>query len=88
MKGFLPVPTAILVAVVFGVLGVLAWKGVPGTAVAITGAFTTLIAGLMRGFTSEPEIVRDASMRPPPAGETEIIEVIVPSYHPPKIEKP
>lgn len=83
----LPLPTAILVGVVFCVLGVLAWRGVPGTAIAVTGGFTTLIGALMQGFKSSPEIAREYSLRPPPTGETETIEVIVPSYHPPKIKE-
>lgn len=79
----LPLPTVVLVAVVFAILGILAWRGVPGTAVAVAGGFTTLIAALMRGLQSDDQIVRNASLRPPPEGPSEIIHISVPSVPPP-----
>jgi hypothetical protein len=82
----IPIQTAIVVAVVYMLLAALAWRGVPGTAIALISMVTTLITGLMQGMKSEPDIVREYSMRPPPAGPTETYEVRVPSYLPPVIK--
>lgn len=89
-KQLVTVPHALIVLGVFASLAFMVWLKVPEAAVALMGATGTVIGWLkLNGAKSTDDIVREASLRPPPpTGQTEVIEVVVPKYNAPNLQAP
>ena len=77
-----PVYSAVILVAALVLLGILAYLHVPGAAVAAIAAVGTIVNWLAQSPQKTSEVVRQYSMRPPPAGPSEVIEVRMPASPP------
>lgn len=87
-KTYINLPAALVLIAIVALLGLMLYLQVPAAPIAAVSIIGAITAGLgFRGAQTTEQIVREASLRPPPAdGESEVIQVTIPkNIAPPKI---
>lgn len=87
-KLYLNLPAALVLIALVALVGLMLYLQVPAAPIAAVSVIGAITAGLgLRGAQTTEQIVREASLRPPPAdGDNEVIQVTIPKYlAPPKV---
>lgn len=85
---YLNLPTALVLIAIIALVGLMLYLQVPSAPIAAVGIIGAVVSALgLRGAQTTEQIVREASLRPPPNdGNTEVIQVTIPkNVAPPKV---